>query len=233
MKANLTVSDSNNIDDKVDIEIQNCFNLQAPKSFFLFAGAGSGKTRSLVGALKFIQEKHSKELRLHGQRVAVITYTNKACDEIKHRTGFDPLVEVSTIHSFVWSLIQGFNSDIKAWLEIDLKQDISNLHEEEKKGRAGTKASLDRQKSIESKTKRLINLPKIKEFTYSPTGENRGRDSLNHSEVIKIAASFLENKPTLQRLMIRKFPILLIDESQDTNKNWRCSTSIDRLANRL
>jgi DNA helicase-2/ATP-dependent DNA helicase PcrA len=78
MKANLTASDSNNIDIDidVDIEIRNCLNLQAPKSFFLFAGAGSGKTRSLVGALKFIQEKNSKELRLHGQRVAVITYTN-------------------------------------------------------------------------------------------------------------------------------------------------------------
>ena len=218
MKANLTVSDSNNIDDKVDSEIRNCLNLQTPKSFFLFAGAGSGKTRSLVGALKFIQEKHSKDLRLNGQRVAVITYTNKACDEIKHRTGFDPLVEVSTIHSFVWSLIQGFNSDIKAWLVEELNNDIAELKEKQLKGHGG-KASLDRKNSIESKTKRLINLPKIKEFTYSPNGENRGRDSLNHSEVIKIAASFLENKPTLQRLMIRKFPILLIDESQDTNKN--------------
>jgi DNA helicase-2/ATP-dependent DNA helicase PcrA len=222
MKANLTASDSNNIDIDididVDIEIRNCLNLQAPKSFFLFAGAGSGKTRSLVGALKFIQEKNSKELRLHGQRVAVITYTNKACDEIKHRTGFDPLVEVSTIHSFVWSLIQGFNSDIKAWLIEELNNDIVELKEKQLKGRGG-KASSDRQKSIESKTKRLINLPKIKEFTYSPNGENRGRDSLNHSEVIKIAAAFLGKKPTLQRLMIRKFPILLIDESQDTNKN--------------
>jgi DNA helicase-2/ATP-dependent DNA helicase PcrA len=150
--------------------------------------------------------------------VAVITYTNKACDEIKHRTGFDPLVEVSTIHSFVWSLIQGFNSDIKAWLIEELNNDIVELNEKQLKGRGG-KASSDRQKSIESKTKRLINLPKIKEFTYSPNGENRGRDSLNHSEVIKIAAAFLGKKPTLQRLMIRKFPILLIDESQDTNKN--------------
>ena len=219
MKAKLTVSDSNKIDDKVDSEIRNCLNLQTPKSFFLFAGAGSGKTRSLVGALKFIQEKHSKDLRLNGQRVAVITYTNKACDEIKHRTGFDPLVEVSTIHSFVWSLIQGFNSDIKAWLKIELEQDIKDLQELEEKGRAGTKASLDRQKSIESKTKRLNNLLNIRKFTYSPNGDNRGRDSLNHSEVIQIAAAFLGGKPTLQRLMIRKFPILLIDESQDTNKN--------------
>jgi DNA helicase-2/ATP-dependent DNA helicase PcrA len=218
MKANLTASDSNNIDNDVDIEIRNCLNLQAPKSFFLFAGAGSGKTRSLVGALKFIQEKYSKELRLHGQRVAVITYTNKACDEIKHRTGFDPLVEVSTIHSFVWSLIQGFNSDIKAWLVGELNNDIAELKEKQLKGHGG-KASLDHKNSIESKTKRLINLPKIKEFTYSPNGDNRGRDSLNHSEVIKIAAAFLGGKPTLQRLMIRKFPILLIDESQDTNKN--------------
>ena len=42
----------NCLDDKVDEELLACLNLQNPKSFFLFAGAGSGKTRSLVKVLE-------------------------------------------------------------------------------------------------------------------------------------------------------------------------------------
>lgn len=218
MNAVLAVDDDgNNIDANVDVEISSCLGQNPPRSFFLFAGAGSGKTRSLVQALQFIQANHGRQLRLHGQRVAVITYTNKACDEIKHRTGFDPLVEVSTIHSFVWTLIQGFDEDIKGWLRVQLESDIADLNEKQAKGRAG-KASNDREKSIESKTRRLAMLPEIKKFTYNPNGDNKGRDSLNHSEVIKIASAFLTQKPAMQRLLINKFPILLIDESQDTNK---------------
>ena len=217
MEAVLTKDDSNNVDAKVDVEISTCLSSESPKSFFLFAGAGSGKTRSLVQALQYLQTNHSRRFRLHGQHVGVITYTNKACDEIKHRTGFDALVEVSTIHSFVWTLIQGFDADIKAWLKVELENGIADLHEKQAKGRGG-KASIDREKRIESKTKRLAALPEIRNFTYNPNGENRGRDSLNHSEVIKIASAFLTEKPMMQRLLITRFPILLIDESQDTNK---------------
>ena len=47
----------NCLDDKVDEELLACLNLQNPKSFFLFAGAGSGKTRSLVNVLEQINEK--------------------------------------------------------------------------------------------------------------------------------------------------------------------------------
>jgi DNA helicase-2/ATP-dependent DNA helicase PcrA len=154
MEPALTVmDDGNNIDAKADVEIAACLNLQSPKSFFLFAGAGSGKTRSLVDALKHLRKTASRRLRLRGQQVGVITYTNKACDEIKHRIGYDPLTQVSTIHSFVWTLIQGFDADIRVWLKKELEEQIAELREKEAKGRGG-KASLDRQKEIESKAKR-------------------------------------------------------------------------------
>jgi len=77
-------------DAHVDEEIAACLNLDAPRSFFLFAGAGSGKTRSLVTALKHVQATMSDRLRVKGQRVAVITFTNAASDEIKRRLLFDP-----------------------------------------------------------------------------------------------------------------------------------------------
>ena len=157
-------------------------------------------------------------MRIRGQQIAVITYTNAACDEIKRRLDFDPLINVSTIHSFVWTLIEGFNSDIRSWLKASISEEIIQIKEEQKKGKPGTKTAVERERRIESLQRRLALLPTIKKFVYSPTGENRTRDSLNHAEVIKIGASFLTAKPLMQELLVSKYPVLLIDESQDTNK---------------
>jgi len=209
----------NAVDAGVEEEIYACLNLAKPRSFFLYAGAGSGKTRSLVNALKKIQIDSRKRLLLAGRGVAVITYTNNACDEIKSRLDFDPLVEVATIHSFAWSLIGGYHGDIRKWLRVNIKQKIVELEAAATKGRSGTKAALDRERSISSSQRRLVRLDSIKRFVYSPTGDNRTRDSLNHSEVIGIAADFLKEKPLLQNILVSKYPILFIDESQDTNKN--------------
>jgi DNA helicase-2/ATP-dependent DNA helicase PcrA len=207
------------VDASVDVEISRCLNLDNPQSFFLFAGAGSGKTKSLVTALQKVQADSGARLRLKGQRVGVITYTNAASEEIERRMAFDPTIQVSTIHSFAWSLIDGLNHDIREWLRLDLAADIDKLKKEEEKGRAGTKASATRISKITSKIKRLANLNSVKRFVYSPSGENRGRDSLNHSEVIQLTSYFLTNKPAMQSILVGRYPILLIDESQDTNKN--------------
>ena len=206
-----------NIDDHVDEELFNYLDLDDPKSFFLFAGAGSGKTKSLVQVLKKLQIKYEQRLKINRQKIAVITYTNAACDEIKHRLEHNPIFFVSTIHSFVWLLIQNYTADIKQWVKINLNTEIAELKQQQLTGRAG-KASIDRAKKIDSKAKRLEKLDGIHKFVYNPDGDNNTRDSLNHSEVINIAAYFLLKKPLMQQILVRKHPILLIDESQDTKK---------------
>ena len=206
------------ITDNIDEIIFSYLNIENPKSFFLFAGAGSGKTRTLVNVLEKIKNEYGYCLQLKGKNVAVITYTNAACDEIKHRLKFNSLFVISTIHSFAWELIKNFHFDIKEWLDTDLKNKIEELTSEQAKGRPNTKTSIDRQKKIESKRKRLSNLNTIKRFTYNPNGENKSIDSLDHSEVISICADFLLNKNLMQDILTQKYPILLIDESQDTKK---------------
>jgi DNA helicase-2/ATP-dependent DNA helicase PcrA len=205
------------VDGDADAQIAVCVSLTDPKSFFLFAGAGSGKTKSLVDCLTKIRRDSTSRLRLHGQRVGVITYTNAACDEIQERLSHDPFIEVSTIHSFVWSLIKGLNADIRAWLRENLLSEIAELEAKQAKGRAG-KASNDRARSIEQKRERIALLDQVKSFTYNPNGENRGKDALNHSEVLKLGSHFLTSKPSMQRILIGRYPVLLIDESQDTNR---------------
>lgn len=202
----------------VDKEISCCLNLDSPKSFFLFAGAGSGKTRSLVTVLQEFRKYSAHLLALRGQKVAIITYTNAACDEIKRRLEFDNTFIVSTIHSFSWELIKPLQSDIRNWVRANLNKEISDLEAKQSTGRAGTKAASDRVAQIETKKKRLVNIETVKIFSYDPNGINSSRDSLNHAEVISITASFLTERELMKQLLIKKYPILLIDESQDTKK---------------
>jgi DNA helicase II / ATP-dependent DNA helicase PcrA len=211
------------IDDLYDKEadelIAACLNLDKPKSFFLFAGAGSGKTRSLVKAIEKVRDTYSRRLAITRQKVGVITYTNAAADEIQRRLRHDARIDVSTIHAFAWALIAGHNDDIRAWLRTDLTRRLAELDDAIASTKStATKIYQDRVRSSTSARRRLASLDDIRAFVYSPKSDNRTRDSLNHSEVIAITSAFLESKPTLQRLMVAKYPILLIDESQDTNR---------------
>ena len=69
--------------DKLRKTIAACLDLEQPKSFFLYAGAGTGKTRAVVEAMDIFRDRYGKQFRQSGQKVAVITYTNAACDEIR------------------------------------------------------------------------------------------------------------------------------------------------------
>lgn len=210
---------TNDIDKSVDDEIYTALNPDNPKSFFLFAGAGSGKTRTLVNVLTTFKKNYGQQFRLKRQKVAIITYTNAACNEIIHRLDYHPIFSVSTIHSFSWELIQGLNNDIREWLKTNLGAEIAKLEEEQSRSLdLQNKTSLDRKRRIESKTKRLDNLQSITKFTYDANGNNSTKDSLSHSEVLHILAYFLNAKPLMRDILVSRFPILFIDESQDTNK---------------
>lgn len=209
--------EDNHIDDHVDDEIQQCFSRSNPKSFFMFAGAGSGKTRSLISALSFLDREMGQALSANGKQIAVITYTNAACDEISRRLQYKPIFAVSTIHSFLWELIKNYQSDIKKWVIASVNEEIADLNKKQAKGRGGNTA-VKRADEIKRKTERLARIETVKRFSYNPNGENVGYDSLNHSEVIKMGSEFIASEDTMQKILISKYPILLIDESQDTKK---------------
>lgn len=209
-------------DANVDATITKCLDPNKPTSFFLYAGAGSGKTYSLEVALKKFSDNHRERFLRNGQRIAVITFTNDARDEIMSRVAKrhgenDTLFVISTIHSFCWSLIQNFHTDIQRWYREKIPAEIAELEEKQRKGRAG-QASIDRARSIEQKSAMLEWLEIPREFTYNPNGINSGKASLSHADVLKITADFISNKPSMQVAFTNQFPFLLIDESQDTSK---------------
>ncbi len=169
--------------------------------------------------MDIFRSRYATRFRQSGQKVAVVTFTNAACDEIRRRTDFDPIFSVSTIHSFAWEQICTYHSDIAARLSVRLGTEIAELEDQQAKGRAGTKAAAEREVQIESKQRRLQHLSAVKQFIYNPNGENIGKNSLNHAEVIALFSEFLADKSLMRRMLIQKHPVLLIDESQDTQKD--------------
>ena len=206
-----------NADNNIDLQLKECVSNEKRKSFFLFAGAGSGKTYSLIKLLENIQNVWGNKLMREHRQVAVITYTNAATDEIMRRIDYNPLFHVSTIHSFVWDSIKTYQKDIKARYLKRLQANIDELQ-----------AKIDATKNKETKTYKVnqekINhlierkeaKEKIDKFIYNPNGDNLKANSLNHSDVIEIGTQMLQVNLLLQQIITQQYPFMLIDESQDT-----------------
>lgn len=86
--------------------LKNLFkNISKNKSTLFNAGAGAGKTYSLIECLKYVIREEGRNLENKNKKVICITYTNVATNEIKERLGNTNLILVSTIHERIWSLI--------------------------------------------------------------------------------------------------------------------------------
>lgn len=195
-----------------------------PRSYFLFAGAGSGKTRTLVEVLRRITGvvKHEKgellarNLRLYGRSIRVITYTKNAVGVINGRLGENDLVKVSTIHAFCWELISGFNDDIKAAL-IAIKE--AQLEKETEEALAKPKCITPaKQRDLDEIREDIEGFRNTDLFIYHPDRMTYGPGALAHNHVLDVTAWLLKNRPTLTRILKDQHPIVLIDESQDTMK---------------
>ena len=210
---------NNNIDSQVDETLEKCILATPRKSFFLFAGAGSGKTYSLVLLLKKIRDKIGQDLMLRGKNVAVITYTNAATDEIINRLDYSSVFHISTIHSFVWDVIKYYQNDIKQLYCQYLRDDIRIIGEKLDSARnKTTKTYRTNFEKMNYLKDRLERAETIEKFVYNPNGSNPEYNALNHADVIKISAQMIMNSLMLQRIIAQRYPIFLIDESQDTKK---------------
>lgn len=209
----------NNKDAQVDEMLEKCIFSKPRKSFFLFAGAGSGKTHSLVLLLKKIRDRIGKDLLMQGKNVAVITFTNAATDEIFNRLDYTSVFHISTIHSFVWDIIRHHQADIKKLYCFYIEEDIKVLEKklDETKNKT-TKTYFANVEKLKYQKERLTKAQTIEKFVYNPNGSNPEDNALKHAEVIKISAQMINESDMLQRIIAQRYPILLIDESQDTKK---------------
>lgn len=84
------------VDDHVDREIESCFSASSPNNFFVFAGAGSGKTRSLINTLNFLDKEQGEKLLMKGKQIGdcsnqcTITYFRPDTSLSGWRNGYEP-----------------------------------------------------------------------------------------------------------------------------------------------
>lgn len=196
--------------DDIRNQLLACTRPGQQRPFFLFAGAGSGKTRMLTTLLERILEEQGAELAMQSKRIAVITFTNAAVDVINRRIHNNPIVQVSTIHSFLWALIETYQRDIKRTLLRLTKEKLEELRKQTKKW---TKSKELQQDKLLSK---LSDIEQATRFTYFPDSKTIG--TLQHDDVIAVGSYLLSSAVLLQQIMKQRYPIVLIDESQDTDK---------------
>lgn len=196
-KEGKTLSDnfiSNNYDiakleaDKIDNEI--ICTLQSGKSFRVEAGAGSGKTYSLNKVIEWIQANKWNEYSKKKQNVICITYTNAAVDVITERLSQGSFILPSTIHSFAWNAIKQYQSKL-----IDIIDNDETLQPREG----------DFEKVIEVR------------YTLGHRYKDNGIQYLYHDDVLKLFCSLLDNAK-FRRIFADKYPLILIDEYQDSYK---------------
>jgi DNA helicase-2/ATP-dependent DNA helicase PcrA len=181
------------------------------------AGAGSGKTTSLIKGLSSAMQIHGERLRKSRQRIACITYTEIAAAEIWRDVGSDPMVHVSTIHSFMWLLAKPFQKDIRAWVSSRITEKIKAL--EQKQNTYGPRVQ---QRTKEKDARDLDRLHRqtgriaaVKGFRYG-TGSDYVNGILGHDDILRIAPYLIAERPLFRTLLARQFPFVFVDESQDT-----------------
>lgn len=178
--------------------------LEEYKSFVLEAGAGSGKTYTLIQTLNYLIQNKGEDLEKTKQKIVCITYTNVAKNEINDRIENNELVLVSTIHEFLWSSIKQYQKQLKVEL---CKLNEINFAKDKAKGKADSRYIEKLEDRIDS----------IKKVEYNDTLFNDFENGLiQHDDVIEIAKMMYENYPLLTDIVSAKHPYIFVDEYQDT-----------------
>lgn len=173
---------------KIDAQIID--SLQAGQNFRVEAGAGSGKTYSLIRVVEWIQANKWAEYRRKKQTVVCITYTNAAADVITERLTKDSFIFPSTVHSFAWNAIKQYQSFL---INIVANEDDFTSGEGD--------------------------FSKITEVAYTlgHRYKENGVQYLYHDDVLKLFCRLLDNAK-FRRVFADKYPLILIDEYQDSYK---------------
>ncbi|MFH2033047.1 MAG: UvrD-helicase domain-containing protein [Bacteroidota bacterium] len=189
------------------------------ESFVLDAGAGSGKTWTLVQALNYVIENKSNELKNNGQKVVCITYTNIAKDEIIERTEHNELIHVSTIHDFLWDCIKKFQSELRELFIELLRSKLAKVEEElAAKTRTNTKIyqTLSERKERYQEAIAISESSKLKIVYDNYPSYRKGKFS--HDDLIVLSEQIFTAYPKIRKIVGDAYPVIFVDEYQDTQK---------------
>jgi DNA helicase-2/ATP-dependent DNA helicase PcrA len=177
---------------KAQARVDAC--LDGGRNFRLEAGAGAGKTFSLILALKKLIAERGRDLQRAGQKVACITYTEVAREEIAREIEQHPAILVETIHAFSWGFMSRFQKELRALVaELDDRKD--KIEEA-----GGVK-------------------DQIVQYQLGFFAIDEQRISLHHDDVPRFMARLLDN-PKYRALFAATYPVIFVDEYQDTDPHF-------------
>lgn len=187
-QPNETFEDAEIAGDRTLAEIVAALNNR--KNFKVEAGAGAGKTYSLVQSLRYILDKKPRYLPREHQRVACLTYTRVARDEIKARTDGNPAIFAETLHGFLWEMIRPYQKALMHSLQNSEKWEKYRTGNEDISGL------------------------KI-EYDLGVRGIHKDRITLHHEDIPAFAIEIFAYEK-FRLLLADRFPVIFIDEYQDT-----------------
>lgn len=189
------------VEKTVEPEVEKVFEvIKQGQNFILEGGAGSGKTYSLISIIEKISMEEPKK------SIVCITYTNNAVAEIRSRIINDNL-RVSTIHEFIWHVIENFQKEIKECLVELINDDAQILFVVPKEVLGEEPISLDYFDGV------------CVEYTewYSMSITEQNKVRISHDHVLMVAEKMFSTYPKLRDILIDIADYIFVDEYQDTS----------------
>lgn len=222
-------------------QVYSC--IEENQNFVLQGGAGSGKTESLKRVLEHISFTYP------GKKIACITHTNLAVDEIKSRVESD--YTICTIHSFLNDLVKDYKKNIHAVISeiFKLKRVESTEHKEYKKcyekyassihtikketlSKVVGKRVYDKDivslneelnaniKLLNTEIEDIIKGKDYNKVRYNETRFDSFKDlTFGHDSLLRVSSLLFEKFPLLSKILQDKFDFIFVDEYQDTHKD--------------
>jgi len=213
------------------------------QNFVLQGGAGSGKTESLKRVLEHISTTYPEK------KIACITHTNLAVDEIKSRVESD--YTICTIHSFLNDLVKDYKKNIHEVISeiFKLKKVESLEHKEYKKAYekyASTLYTIKEESiskvvgkrvydndaasfniklntNIELLNTEIEDIIKNKDYNkvrYNETRFDSFKDlTFGHDSLLQVSSLLFDRFPLLSKILQDKFDFIFVDEYQDTHSD--------------
>lgn len=172
--------------------------INSPGHLLVLGGPGSGKTTiSLVKANNIISNK----ILENGQKILFLSFARSTVARIQEQTNSiinaenKNKIEINTYHGFIWKLLQSFSY---------LTNNLKKLQLLTPAAEAALLAEIEDDKELRKKAKMQL---------YKTEGQ------VSFDIFSEVASGILKSSKRISTLISERYPIIIVDEFQDTDNN--------------